>query len=294
MKSKLNELISIVGDIATSGKTDTGIPRIAVVKGKIPEHKLSGLYEPMINLVIQGSKRLNVGGDVFHYSPSTYFVMSVDLPATGEVFPDTSSGEPYMAIALTISSAVLGEILEGFQPHSIPSASKGYGIGNMTSELLDVWLRLLKLTQRPEMIAFLAPLYEKELLYLTLLGAQGAVLRDIAIQGTTLKQVHTSIKWIRAHFKEAITVPELAEIAGMSEPSFFRKFKSVTSLTPIQYQKQMRLLEARRLLVETDSSAGAVSYEVGYESHSQFTRDYTRFFERSPSKDAKVIKALFM
>lgn len=292
--TKLIALLSLVNDIATAGKTETGIPRVAVVKGTIPEHKLSGLYEPMINFVIQGSKRLNIGDDVFNYSPSTYFVMSVDLPATGEVFTDTDTGLPYMAIALTINAAAIGEILESSKFPSLSSATKGYGVGSMNEELLDVWLRLLKLTKTPESVDILAPLYEKELLYLTLLGSQGALLRDVALKGTTLRQVHQAIKWIRGHFKETVTVPELANVAGMSEASFFRKFKSVTALTPIQYQKQMRLLEARRLLVETDTSAGAVSYEVGYESQSQFTRDYTRFFDRSPSKDAKAIKALFL
>lgn len=293
MKNKtLDELISIVEEVTTIGKAGTAIPRVAVVKGSIPEHQLSGVYEPMINLVIQGHKRLNIGDKVLHYSPANYFVMSVDLPATGEIFPDSNTGEPYMAIALTINSSAIREILDTTKISKQRLANVGFGVGDMNNQLLDAWCRLLKLTKTPNSIAVLAPLYEKELLYLTLLGSQGALLRDIALNGTTLQQVHLAIEWLRIHFRSAVKVSDLANIAGMSEATFFRKFRSVTALSPIQYQKQMRLLEARRLLVETDINAGAASYEVGYESQSQFTRDYSSFFGKSPSRDVRYLKEM--
>ena len=291
--STLSKLITNIDKIASEGKTDTGIPGLAAVKGTIPEHKLSGLYEPMINLVIQGSKRLNIGEKVFNYSPATYFVMSVDLPATGEVFSDDKTGAPYMAIALTINSALVAEILEAVDFSALKSANAGFGVGEMSEQLMDAWGRLVDLINSSGDTGYLAQLYEKELLYLTLLGSQGAVLRDIAQHGSVLKQIHKAIEWIRANYKIPVAISQLADLTGMSEASFFRKFKAITALSPIQYQKQMRLLEARRLLIETDMNAGSVCFEVGYESHSQFTREYTRFFSRPPLKDAKCIKELF-
>ncbi len=283
--NKLKNLIQIVSKIAKNGKTDTGVPNIAVVQGEIPQHKLAGVYEPMINLVIQGSKTLNIGNQRLHYNPSNYFIMSIDLPATGQVFSDATTGKPYMAIAFTFKKSQICEFLEKINIESRKDSQTAFGIEEINDQLLDVWLRLMRLTQNKSQIEVLAPLYTQELIYLTLLGSQGQILRDVAIQGTTLNRVHKAVDWVRSHYAETISIKKLAELTDMSEATLFRKFKNATSLTPIQYQKQLRLLEARRLLLETQNSIGNISFQVGYESPSQFSRDYSKFFKTTPSQD---------
>lgn len=281
--SPLEKLCSLVTR-AEPRLTETGIPRLAMVKGEIPAHNLSAVYEPMINLVVQGSKILTVGEQVLHYNPSNYFVMSVDLPATGKVVA-AAPNKPYMAIALMISAAVVADIMVNNPELPIPNNAQGFSVCAMNDRLMDAWCRLLSLMDTPQDIPTLAPLYERELLYLVLQGPQGWLLQEIASAGSALTRVHKSIQWIREHYQETIPVEKLADVAGMSSSAFHRHFKSITSLSPLQYQKQMRLLEARRLLHENQRGAAEIAYQVGYESPSQFSREYTRFFGLPPSQD---------
>lgn len=264
--------------------TETGIPRLAMVKGEIPAHKLAGVYEPMINLVVQGSKILTVGEQVLHYNPSNYFVMSVDLPATGKVVA-AGPNKPYMAVALMISAASVTDIMANNPELPIPSNAQGFSVCAMNNRLMDAWCRLLSLMDTPQDIPTLAPLYERELLYLVLQGPQGWLLQEIANSGSALTKIHKSIQLIRENYQETLPVEKLASVAGMSTSAFHRHFKSITSLSPLQYQKQLRLLEARRLLFENQQGAAEIAYLVGYESPSQFSREYVRFFGVPPSQD---------
>lgn len=287
--SSLEQLCNLVNR-AEPRRTETGIPRLAMVKGEIPAHKLAAVYEPMINLVVQGSKILTIGEQVLHYNPASYFVMSVDLPATGKVVA-ASPDKPYMAISLTISAAVVAEMMVNDPKLPVPDEARGFSVCAMNDRLMDAWCRLLQLMDTPQDIPALAPLYERELLYLVLQGPQGWLLQEIASAGSALTRIHKSIQWIRQHYHQTLPVEQLADVAGMSASAFHRHFKHITDLSPLQYQKQMRLLEARRLLLENQQGAGDIAYQVGYESPSQFSREYARFFGLPPRQDALRLKA---
>ncbi|AXJ08089.1 AraC family transcriptional regulator [Pseudomonas fluorescens] len=271
---------------AENRRTETGIPRVAMVRGEIPEHMLAAVYEPMINLILQGSKSMTVADRTLDYDPATYFVMSIDLPAVGQVHP-SADGEPYLAVSLTLDPVVLTTLLADLpKPLGQHEQDSGFSVAAVTPELMDAWVRMLRLMGRPEEIAALAPVYEREILYRVLQGPHGWMLRDIAAPDSAMARVNLAIQHIRQGFAEPIRVDALAQLASMSVSAFHRHFKAVTALSPLQYQKRVRLLQARTLMVANARSVTRAAFEVGYESATQFSRDYTRVFGLPPSRDA--------
>jgi transcriptional regulator GlxA family with amidase domain len=215
--------------------------------------------------------------------------MSIDLPAVGTVNP-AATGEPYLAVSLTIDAQVVAAMLADAGPvPSVPSPG-GFSVASVTPELLDAWLRMLRLIERPSEIAMLAPAYEREILYRVLQGPHGAMLRDIAMPDTALSRIRLAIQWIRNNFTNPLRVEALAEIAAMSASAFHRHFKAATAMSPLQFQKRIRLMQARMLLIAGAQSAASVAFEVGYESASQFSREYARFFGKSPARDAAMVQ----
>lgn len=274
---------------AENRRTETGIPRVAMVQGKIPEHMLAAVYDPMINLILQGSKAMTVGNRTLRYDPATYFVMSIELPAVGSVHP-AASGEPYLAVSLTLDPTVLSTLLADLsKPIGRYENEAGFSVAAVTPQLMDAWLRMLRLMDRPEDIAALAPVYEREILYRVLQGPHGWMLREIAAPDTAMARVSLAIQWIRRNSAETIRVETLAQRAAMSVSAFHRHFKAVTTLSPLQYQKRVRLLQARMLMVANARSVTHAAFEVGYESSTQFGRDYARVFGLSPARDAARI-----
>lgn len=290
MNESLNELRALAAH-AQNRRTETGILRVAMVQGAIPEHHLAAVYDPMINLILQGSKSMTVGGQTLHYDPATYFVMSVDLPAAGVVRP-AASGEPYLAVSLTLDARILADLLSDL-PDSANRGDRdaGFSVAAMTPELLDAWVRLLRLMKRPDDIPALAPAYEREILYRVLQGPLGWMLRDIATPDTALARVNRAIQRLRRDYARPLRMEALADEAAMSLSAFHRHFKAVTNLSPLQYQKQLRLLQARTLLVAAGYGVTRAAHEVGYESPTQFSREYARAFGQPPSRDAARIVA---
>lgn len=270
---------------AENRKIETGIPRVAMVQGPVPEHQLAAVYDPMINLILQGSKTMTVGDRTFRYDPATYFVMSIDLPAVGAVHP-AADGSPYRAVSLLLEPQRIAALLADLPSPPMSSSPGGMAVGEVTPELLDAWTRLLRLMESPQDIPALAPAYEREILYRVLTGPMGWMLHDIATPDTTLARVNQAIQWLRAHYREPVSIQELADRAAMSVSAFHRRFKAVTALSPLQFQKRIRLLQARMLLVSGAGNATSVAFEVGYESATQFSREYTRFFGAPPARDA--------
>lgn len=288
MLEQLNELRRLARR-AENRPTETGIPRVFMVQGSIPEHELAAVYDPMVNLILQGGKTLTVGDQALDYDPATYFVMSVGLPAAGMV-RSAEDGAPYLAVALTLNATVLAELFAVLPAPTIPTnAEQGFSVAPVTPELLDAWLRMLRLIDRPADIPVLAPAFEREILYRVLQGPMGWMLRDIATPDTTLARVNKVIQRIRREFAQPLVMEVLAEEAAMSASAFHRHFKAVTSLSPLQYQKQLRLLQARKLLVTAGQNVTTVAYEVGYDSATQFSREYGRAFGLPPAKDAARI-----
>lgn len=285
METQLQELRALASR-AENRPTDTGIPRVIMVQGEIPEHRMSTVYEPMINLILTGSKTMTVGDRTFRYDPATYFVMSVGLPAVGAVHA-AETGEPYLAVALTLEPANVANLLADLpKPAGGQLYSPGFSVAPVTADLLDAWVRMLRLMNRPGEIAALGPAYEREILFRVLQGPLGWMLRDIAMPDTALSRVGIAIRWIRENFARPLRIEALAEMAALSVSAFHRHFKAVTALSPLQYQKHVRLLHARSLLIAGEGNATSIAFGVGYESPNQFSREYARQFGLPPSKDA--------
>jgi AraC-like DNA-binding protein len=283
MEQQLQELRGLASR-AENRRTETGIPRVAMVQGEIPEHQLAAVYDPMINLILTGSKTMTVGDRTFHYDPATYFVMSVDLPAVGSVH-SAATGEPYLAVSLTLDPAIVAALISDL-PVQLCSTlfGSGFSVAPVNGELLDAWIRMLRLMERPDEIAVLSPAYEREILFRVLQGPLGWMLRDIASPDTSLARIGVAINWIRRNFTEQIRVEALAEMAALSVSAFHRHFKAVTALSPLQYQKRIRLLHARSQLISGQGSATSIAFSVGYESPNQFSREYARLFGLPPSR----------
>ena len=284
MDNQLNELRSLAAT-AENRRTETGIPRVAMVQGEIPEHMLAAVYDPMINVILQGSKSMTVGDRTLRYDPATYFVMSIELPAVGSVHP-AESGEPYLAVSLTLDPVVLSTLFSDLpKPASRIESNPGFSVASMTSDLMNAWVRMLKLMGDPDAIAALAPVYEREIIFRVLQGPHGWMLREIAAPDSAMARVNMAIQWIRRDFAQPIGVERLAERASMSVSAFHHNFKSVTSTSPLQYLKTYRLHKARMMMMYDGLKASAAALRVGYESASQFSREFKRYFGVTPSDE---------
>lgn len=285
MATALDELRRIVMR-AGNKWTDTGVPRVAMV---CAEACADQVYQPMLHFVVQGSKTLSIGDRVLTYEAGTYFVVPVDVPATGQIRPD-GPGLPYLAISLTLDPEVIASLLvdklEAEEPNKVCFVSVP-----APSEMMDAWVRMMRLVDRPHEVAMLAPMIEREILFRALQGPLGGLLREIARPDGRLPRIRRAIHWIRDHYTEPFRVEQLAAMADMSVPAFYRHFKAITAMAPIQYQKRLRLLRARWLLLFEPRDAASIAFSVGYESASQFSREYARLFGMPPARDVARFKA---
>jgi AraC-like DNA-binding protein len=260
--------------------TPTGLPRVSMVRS---EGCADQVYEPMLHLVLQGAKSLSIGDQNLQFVEATYFIVPVHVPATGEVQSDGI--EPYLAVSLALDPTIIANLIAEMHEAGTPRPS-GFAVSAATPEMIDAWLRMMRLIDRPDEARMLAAPIEREILFRVLIGPQGDKLREVACADSLLAQVRPAITWLRDHYAEAIRSEPLAAMTGMSVATFYRHFKSVTLMAPIQYQKQLRLLKARRLLLFETHDVGSVAHMVGYESASQFSREYARLFGRPPGRDA--------
>ncbi|MDQ0122050.1 AraC-like DNA-binding protein [Pseudomonas lini] len=277
----MDELRSIVMR-AQHTWTETGLPRVAMVKA---EACASRVYQPMLHIVLQGEKTLTIGDRVLNYGEATYFVVPVDVPATGEIYP-SGPQQPYLALSLDLNTTVIASLMEGSSTEAAQAPAKCFAPVPASSDMIDAWLRMLRLIDRPNEAAVLAPMIEREILFRALQGPLGAVLRELARPEGRLVQIRRATQWIREHYTEPFRVEPLAAMADMSVAAFYRHFKAVTTMTPIQYQKKLRLLKARWLLLFETQNASSIAFTVGYESASQFSREYARLFGFPPARDA--------
>ena len=257
-----------------------------------PSEQLHTVYSPSLCIVAQGAKRSIAGASVLAYGPGQYLTVSVDLPVIGEVVA-ASPSKPYLCLKLNLDCTQLSDLLLDAR---LPAPAErepdlGLAVSALTPEMLDAAVRLVGLLDRPSAIPTLAPLYERELLYFLLAGEQGDRLRQIARAEGRTAQIVKAIRWITARFREPIAVEDAAAEAGMSPSSFHEHFKAVTAHSPLQYQKLLRLQEARRLLVSTGSDAASAAFAVGYSSPQQFSREYARLFGAPPQRDAARLRA---
>jgi AraC-like DNA-binding protein len=285
----------VLRNASSSGRMQP-IPRVAFwASSSIMPPRLA-LWEPVLYLVLQGTKRLTSGERVFEYGVGSFLLGTLHVPVLCEVV-EASAAEPYLGVALgldaSLVSALLLEMTSKADPGRAMESDDGHAltIGQATVAMYDALLRLVRLLDAPADIPVLAPMIERELLYRVLQTPHGTMLRQLAQTGSRLSQVRRAVMWIREHLTERLRSETLAAVASMSVSTFFRHFKAVTGLSPLAYQKQIRLQEARRrLLVEPGAVAG-VAFSVGYESASQFSREYARQFGRSPTRDAARLRA---
>jgi AraC-like DNA-binding protein len=247
------------------------------------------MYETMLCFVLQGAKRVTIGDRTIEYRGASFLIASVDLPATGQVV-QASPDEPYMAIAFALDPATVAALLLDLPQQDDGGVAAGFAISPLTAELADPLLRLMRLLDAPADIPVFAPMLEREILYRILRGPQGAMLRQIGRSTSRLSQIRRAVEWIRRNFAEPLRIERLARLAGMSASSFHRHFKAVTSMSPLQYHKQIRLQEARRRLLAQPGEAAQVAFAVGYESASQFSREYARLFGLPPARDAARLR----
>lgn len=236
---------------------------------------------------------MTIGDRTLHYCPANYFVMSIDLPAAGTVWPATS-GEPYLAVALTLQPTLIATLIADLPKLAYAEKTeRGFSVAAVTLDMMDAWVRMLRLMNRPADVPALAPVYEREILYRVLQGPQGGMLYDIARPDSAIARVSLAIELIRRDFAAPLRIEALAQKAAMSSSAFHRHFKAVTALSPLQYQKRIRLLQARTLLVVGGKSVTSAALEVGYESATQFSREYARAFGLPPGRDLERIRAKY-
>ena len=232
-----------------------------------------------------------VGDRIFHYDTGKCLIASMDLPVTAQIV-EASPERPYMAFSLAIDPAIVADLLlHEVEPTRTASSLATVAIGEMGADLLDPLARLFALLDTPEDLSVLAPLIRREMVWRLLNGQHGAMLRQIGLVDSRMARIARAVSWIRDHFDEPLRVPGLAARVGMSPASFHRHFRAATAMTPIQYQKQIRLQAARRMLLAEGVGVAAIGYSIGYESASQFNRDYRRLFGEPPGRDRIAIRA---
>ncbi|MFL9945832.1 AraC family transcriptional regulator [Paraburkholderia agricolaris] len=264
------------------------IPRVSLHVARETSWPIPTLYRPMLGIVLRGAKRVTIGDRTLRYGTNHYFVGSIDVPASSAII-EASADAPYVAARLEIDQDLLSELVVDVN-RDFDGETTAFAIGVMTSELLDAWYRMLRLLDAPNEIDVLAPLIEREIMFRILQGPQGALLRQAARADSRISQVRNTIAHLRANFDRRVRTEELVEITGMSAATFHRHFRSVTAMSPLQYQKALRLQEARRRLIAGADPMGA-AFSVGYESASQFSREYTRMFGTPPARDAARLRA---
>ncbi|CDX38921.1 DNA-binding domain-containing protein, AraC-type [Mesorhizobium sp. SOD10] len=290
MTDDLAPHVDIVLRHATTGLTETLIPRLDMFVGQDSTVKTPCLYRSMICFILQGSKRVAIGDTLLSYDSAQYFISALDLPLIGQIL-DAGKDRPYVAVSLVLEPALLAE-LAATMPSVRESDQKGMGvaINPMTAPLRDTLLRLLSLLDSPGDIPVLAPMIERELLYRLLQGPQGRLLRQIARPDGALDRVRRAIAWIRDHPFAHLRIDALCDASGMSRASLHRHFQAMTGFSPLQYQKQLRLQEARQLLLSGSHSASDAAFAVGYESASQFSREYLRQFGAPPARHVRAMR----
>jgi AraC-like DNA-binding protein len=248
-------------------------------------------YEASLILTAQGRKRVELGGKTYTHGPSHYLLASVALPVVARVV-EASEQTPCLALSFKLQMPIVRELLSREDIAVAPAVPKGpaIAVGEATVELLDSFCRLMRLLDQPREISVLHGLIEREIIFRVLQGPEGARLRALATSGDQSQRTARVIAWIKDHFDKPLRIEELAEMAGMGVSTLHHHFRALTAMSPLQYQKQIRLQEARARMALHGLDAGTAAFEVGYESASQFTREYKRLFGQTPMRDARTLR----
>ena len=290
--NKIADLAQMIARFApASGMSGTAVPRLSLIRADHPSAPVPAVYEASLCIIAQGSKRVSLAGQSVVYDASSYLLVSVDLPLVGHVL-EASPAAPYLCCKIDFDPAALADLLVTERRVSSEKDVPVLAVYPTDPDLIDAACRLVKLLDRPETIDVLAPLVEREILYRLLTGPHGATLRQMGTVDSHLNQVSRAIATIRNGFQAQLRIDEVAAASGMSASSLHAHFKAITRMTPLEYQKQLRLQEARRLMLADGANAGTAGFAVGYDSPSQFSREYRRLFGAPPRQDIERLQAI--
>ena len=287
--SLAHKIASFVG---SKEKLVTTVPGLLLTRRTAPTAPATATYQPSLAVVAQGRKRASLAGTTFVFDQSRYLLTSLDLPVICNVI-EASEQVPYLCFVLKLEMPVVRELLgrEEIPAPVPPSDSPAMATGETTAELLDACCRLVDLLNTPQDIPFLSGLIQREIIYRILRGPEGARLRAIATLGDQSHRTAKAIAWIRENFTKPMQVEDLANLAGMGVSTLHHHFRALTAMSPLQYQKQVRLQEARARMSIHGVDVGSAALEVGYESASQFTREYKRYFGQTPMRDTRTLRS---
>ncbi|MDR6879418.1 AraC-like DNA-binding protein [Bacillus sp. 3255] len=286
---KQNELSKLIANHSgQNGVYESAIPALFLIHHSKETHPVYRVYKPSFCFIAQGLKEILLAQERYEYGPANYLVSSMNLPVIGQVIK-ASADTPYLSLKLEFTSDQIFEVLKESEAIATMKEhpKRALYVGEIEASILDAVLRLVQLLDHPEDIPFLSPIYKREILYRLLQGPYGATLAQIAIEKSGTYRIRETIEQIITHLDQTLRVDELAALANMSVPTFHRHFKELTAMSPIQFQKHLRLQEARRLLLSESADASDVAFRVGYESASQFSREYSRMFGAPPKADVK-------
>lgn len=287
----MEELAELIARHAQpDGMVDMPVPGLALFHASGPTAAVPVLHKPAVCIIAQGAKVATVGEETFRYDATSHLVISVELPLTGQV-TEASPERPYLCVRIDLEPVLLGELLLEPLPAAGAESGRGLHVSRTTPELAGAAARLVALLDTPRDAPALAPLIRREIHYRLLTGDQAGLVRQIGMPDSRIAHVNRAIAWIRANFDRPFSIEAVAREAGMSPSALHQHFKAVTAMSPLQYQKQIRLQEARRLMIGEGRDAQHAAFEVGYESPSQFSREYARLFGAPPARDAARLRA---
>jgi AraC-like DNA-binding protein len=291
---ELARLKDLILHNARGTRTWTELAGVSVLCSPTTTEPQGDVTEPTVAVIAQGGKETHLNGRTFAYGPGQFVITSLELPVTGHIVR-ASAEEPFLAFVLKLRPEMIAALLletappAALRPAGVEASPAGIAVSDASRPLLDSVCRLLALLDAPSDAAALASGVEREILWRLITGPQGATVRQIGLADSRLALLGRAIRWIRSHYDQTLRVEELAELANMSTSSFHRHFRAVTSMTPIQFQKQLRLHQARTRLLTDPSDVAGVGFAVGYESPSQFSREYRRMFGVPPSQDVVAL-----
>ncbi|MBI2277882.1 MAG: AraC family transcriptional regulator [Dechloromonas sp.] len=293
LASQREELADIIRRHCRSdGMLETAIPGLMLFRGSTCAAPTCAIMASVFAMMAQGAKRILVGDDAYDYDARHYLISSIDLPMFSRI-THASATEPYLGLALNIDPLKIGELAAAMPQNRAPEGvDRGIAVGLLSAEIQNAALRLARLLDTPADIPVLAPIIERELLYRVLTGALGGRLRQAVASGSHSHQIVRAIDWLKSNLDQPVSIDQLASLATMSKSSLHHHFKTLTAMTPLQYQKQLRLHEARRLMLLADHDAASAAHRVGYESPSQFSREYRRMFGTPPARDVAQLRLI--
>lgn len=293
MEQALQQLALLIRRHAPSNGThQTAVPSLTLMHTTQLSEPLGSVYKPSICVVAQGAKTAALADETYRYDPSTYLVTSVELPIIGRII-EASPEIPYLSLKLSFDADVILDIVKEMnRPVFVPAeACRGITVNRTSPALLDAIVRLMQLLNATEEVPILAPLIIREILYRVLQGEQGAFIHQFAITGSHAHNIAQAIQLINRQYDRPLVIEQLAKSVHMSTSAFHKHFKRVTAMSPLQYQKAVRLQEARRLMLTETVQSSDAAFRVGYESPSQFSREYARMFGRPPMLDVQELRA---